>query len=559
MRNRTYYRGETVKQNTISDERSNMADIEGVSLYDWDMRTGEFMINDYAGVPRPVTEELKLTRRSWESLLHPDDRNRVSETCEHWFKNESPAMEAEYRILTTSGRYKWFMDRAMIVERNERWEPSRVKGILVDISERKRVEEMLENRNKETLEALQKSEDEKRVILQGLRGLANVRYIDPNLRIVWTNADTIQGLDVGNQATSPVYCYTVIRGRTEPCTWDCIIMKALEKGEPQETEDRLGDGQSFISRGNPVKNSAGAVLGVIQIALNVTKHKQTEEGLKTTHEFLHSLLENSPTPIYVSGRDGRIDTVNHAWEEVFGFRRAQAIGRSFNDIFPPEAAGRINCLNERILQSAVPTELEESINCPTGLHHFHTIKFPLQDAAGQTAAVASISVDVTARNHVEQELTKREAELKGKSRQLREMNTALRVLLRQREEDQRELEERIVSNVKELVLPYVRKLKGMHLNEGQMSYLEIVETHLNDIVTPFLRQLVSDYPHMTAKELQVATFVKEGKANKEIADLMNVSVNAIEIHRYKLRKKLSLQNKKINLRSYLLSLNKLPS
>ena len=63
---------------------------------------------------------------------------------------------------------------------------------------------------------------------------------------------------------------------------------------------------------------------------------------------------------------------------------------------------------------------------------------------------------------------------------------------------------------------------------------------------------------MTAKELQVATLVREGKANKEIADLMSVSLNTIEIHRYNLRKKLGLRNKKVNLRSYLLSLNKMP-
>ena len=191
------------------------------------------------------------------------------------------------------------------------------------------------------------------------------------------------------------------------------------------------------------------------------------------------------------------------------------------------------------------------------MHHFHTVKFPLQKISGQTAAVGTILLDVTTRKQAEQELAERETELKRKSLQLTEMNTALRVLLRQREEDQGELEERFVSNINQLVLPYVHKLKGMHLNEAQGSYLEIIETHLKDIITPFLRLIVSQYPHMTAKELQVATFVREGKSNKEIAELMNITLNTVEIHRYNLRKKLGLQNKKINLRSYLLSLNKL--
>jgi DNA-binding NarL/FixJ family response regulator len=153
---------------------------------------------------------------------------------------------------------------------------------------------------------------------------------------------------------------------------------------------------------------------------------------------------------------------------------------------------------------------------------------------------------------------KQEAEVGRKSRQLAETNIALRVLLRQQEGDQRELEERIVANVHQLVLPYVRKLKGMRLNQSQMSCLEVVEANLHNIVAPFLRQVVSHFPHMTTQEIQVATLVRDGKSNKDMADLMNISVNTVESHRHNLRKKLGLQNKKVNLRSYLLSLDRFP-
>ncbi len=315
----------------------------------------------------------------------------------------------------------------------------------------------------------------------------------------------------------------------------------------------------MIARGRPVRYGGGAILGVIHRALNITKDKQVEEGLKITNKFLHSLLGNSPTPVCVSDRNGRVDTVNEAWEKTFGFTREQVMGRSFHDIFPTEAADRIMAMCREILASNTAVESEESIDCPTGLHHFYTVRFPLQDALGQITAVGTISIDVTARKLAEQELTRRETELREKSAQLGEMNTALRVLLRQREEDQRDMQERFTFNVRELVMPYVHKLKGMHLNEIQLNLMEIIETHLNDIIAPFLRQMVTHYPGMTAKELQVATLVREGKSNKEIADLMSVSLNTIEIHRYNLRKKLGLQNKKMNLRSYLLSLSKFPN
>jgi len=275
-------------------------------------------------------------------------------------------------------------------------------------------------------------ESEKVAILQGLRGLVTVRYLDPELRIVWDNVNGNPSNGFGRTG-SRAYCYEIIRGRKKPCSLGCTPIEALESGKMREKEAVQDDGRIFVERSTPVKDNTGAIHGVVFVAINITERKRAE-----------------------------------------------------------------------------------------------------------------------------QELAKQEAEVRRKSRQLEETNTALRVLLKQQVGDQRELEERIVANVRQLVLPYIRKLKGMRLTETQKSYLEIVETHLHDIVAPFLRKMVSEYPHMTAKEIQVATLVRDGKSNKDIAELMHLSVNTVESHRHNLRKKLGLQNNKINLRSYLLSLNTFP-
>jgi len=406
----------------------------------------------------------------------------------------------------------------------------------------------------ETQAALQRSETEKWAILHGLSGLVTIRYLDPELRILWDNTGLKQEPFPRDPATPGDYCYKAIWGRTKPCSTGCTPLEALKDGDIKRKEARLEDGRAFVEASIPVKDYTGAVQGVVFIALNITELKQLEKDYETTHKFLRSFLENLPAPITVFGLDGRIELVNPAWENLIGLTQDNAVGQRFEDIFPAEVSKQIKRSNRKMLRSGKPLELEESIDYSRGLQHFYTVKFPLQDIEGNTV-VGAISVDQTARKYAEQKLKKQENELRRKSIQLEEMNTALKVLLKQREKDQKELEKRIVMNINQLVLPYVNKLKRMHLNENQMNCMEILETHLHDIVTPFLSHLVSEYSHMTAREIQVATLVREGQTNKEIAELLNLSANTVQIHRHNLRKKLGLKNKKTNLRSYLLNLN----
>lgn len=138
---------------------------------------------------------------------------------------------------------------------------------------------------------------------------------------------------------------------------------------------------------------------------------------------------------------------------------------------------------------------------------------------------------------------------------LEEANIALKVLLKQRESDREELKNRFLSNVKDLVLPYVEKLRQAPLRAREKTLAEIVETHLKDIISPLIQRLSHANILLTPQEMQVATLVKDGKTSKEIAQILHVADTTVHFHRKNLRDKFGLKNKRLNLRSYLLSLS----
>ena len=126
--------------------------------------------------------------------------------------------------------------------------------------------------------------------------------------------------------------------------------------------------------------------------------------------------------------------------------------------------------------------------------------------------------------------------------------------MEKREQDRKDLEERIMVNFRELIQPVLEKLKNSGLRERQKTYLEILDANLNDILSPLLSGLTSKLLKLTPMENQVAQMIKQGKRTKEIADILNVSCKTIEFHRNNIRKKTGIKNKKVNLRTYLQSI-----
>ena len=169
--------------------------------------------------------------------------------------------------------------------------------------------------------------------------------------------------------------------------------------------------------------------------------------------------------------------------------------------------------------------------------------------------LGSIIARIRVQQALEQEIiTRSEAEkaLKAERRGLEEANIALKVLLGQREKDREDLEQRLASNVSELVLPYVERMKKTRLEGLQRTTLGFIETNLKEILSPFLHN-VRNFK-LTPRQLEIVALIKQGKTTKEIAEYLGASKDAIDKQRFIIRKKLGANKDKVNLRSLLLSL-----
>ncbi|MFO7713760.1 PAS domain S-box protein [Desulfosarcina sp.] len=322
-----------------------------------------------------------------------------------------------------------------------------------------------------------------------------------------------------------------------------------------------------------------------KVTSELAERKKAEARIRENEQRYRSFLESSPDPIVVYDMRGEATYVNPAFEQTFGFSRHELLGKQI-DFVPaaswPETKAAIDRMlsgrkitmfetkrlarNGQVLDVQISSTLFYDHNDrPTGnivtlrdISARKRAEEALQQYHGQLEELVQERTAelADANRRLKQQVDERqraEAALRAQSNHLEEVNTALRVLLKKREEDKREVQENVMSNVKELVSPYLVRLKRGRLEPHQATLMEILQSNLDNIISPFISRISSRYLNFTPTEIRVANLIKEGKTNKEIAELLLISKNTVLFHRHHIRTKLNLKNKKINLRTHLLS------
>ncbi|MBU0681109.1 MAG: LuxR C-terminal-related transcriptional regulator [Proteobacteria bacterium] len=282
------------------------------------------------------------------------------------------------------------------------------------------------------------------------------------------------------------------------------------------------------------------------------------------NDLYEGIVNSLSAHVAVLDDKGVIVETNRAWQEFASVNSLEGnldcIGVNYLEICERarnagEEEGKLVALGiQKVLRGDV-LEFVAQYPChsPTKKRWFNLRILPYHLGEGANRVVV-VHEDITPLFVAQEDLRVKEAELREKSDKLEEANIALKVLLDHRDRDLQELEQRIAANIRNLVLPYVEKLKEAKMKGREEALVDIIEKNLNDIVTPFLKKLSALHLLLTPQEVDVASMVRQGKSSQEIADVIGVSVNTISFHRKNLRRKLGLDDQAKNLRTYLLSL-----
>jgi PAS domain S-box-containing protein len=333
------------------------------------------------------------------------------------------------------------------------------------------------------------------------------------------------------------------------------------------TFDRLnGEKSYYYNIITPIRDGE-EIFGILGVIIDISKLKRAEEAVRESRERFRNLTEMTSDWIWEVDQNLFYTYASPKIFDILGYRAEEIIGKTPFDLMPTEEAERVLKIVNAIAAKQEPFDCLENINLHKDGHPvvLETSGTPIFDSGGELCGYRGVDRDITPRKQIEKELRKshdelenrveeRTRELKLQKSNLEEANIALQVLLEKRQEDKKEIEDNVLTNVKELIMPYLKKMGKTKLDDQQNAFLNIIESNIYEIISPFTRKMSQKYLNLTPTEIEVANLIRNGSNSKEIAELMGLSSRTIYNHRKNIRKKLGLENRKTNLRSHLLSI-----
>jgi formate hydrogenlyase transcriptional activator len=294
--------------------------------------------------------------------------------------------EFKYRLPSGGHRSFDYVARANFL-------PGRHLAVLRDITDRKLSEE-----------ALRESNERFRLLVENVKDYA-IFMLDAAGRIISWNAgaERIKGYrpeEILGKDHSVFYPPEELeRGKPQ---W--MLAEAASKGRVEVEGWRIRkDGSQFWANVviTALKDEAGSLRGFAKVTRDSTERKLALEALREGEQRLHSILDSSPSIIFIKDTRGRYVYVNPQFQKLCNLPAHRIAGKSDHEIFSPSQAEAFRSNDLKVLQAGAPMEFEEVARHDDGPHTSVVNKFPLRDTRGAVYAICGIVTDITAHKRAE--------------------------------------------------------------------------------------------------------------------------------------------------------------
>jgi PAS domain S-box-containing protein len=299
----------------LSEARLNeAARIAHLGTWDWNLLDNTTVSNDEE---RRILgfESDPAVHSAFLDALHPADRDRVRTAVDQAIAGERP-YDLECRIVRPDGEIRHLACQAE-VRRNAAGQPVRMIGTTLDISERKRAEDEL---------------DQSRRMVQFILDNIPQRVFWKDRNLQYLGCNRAFAIDAGFQDPAAVIGKTDFelawRGSAELFRADDKLV--IEQESPKlnfEEQMSRPDGNLLWLRTNklPLRGLDGRVIGMLGTYEDITERKRAKEALRESEDRFRSLVENVPVGIYRTTPDGRILTANPALVRMMGYESLEEL------------------------------------------------------------------------------------------------------------------------------------------------------------------------------------------------------------------------------------------
>ena len=315
------------------------------------------------------------------------------------YKTGQPTKAFDWQIIRKDGT-KRFVEASVSLHTDSSGRPIGFKGVNHDITERRQAESQREA----ALEALQKSEEKYRTILETMQegyfetDLAGslTFFNDSMCRILGYTKEELMGMNnrqfANQEQSKKIYkTFSEVYKTGKPANemdWQ-IIRKDGTK--------RFGEASVSLQT-----DSAGKEIGFRGLARDVTERKLIENALRESEEKHRILLEESSDPIFSFTQEGKYTYVNPAFAAGVGKPVEEIINKTIWDVFPKEEADKRFAALSHVFQTGQEKVVELRVPLAGGDRYYVTTITPVKDNGGAVVSAICSAKDITERKQAEE-------------------------------------------------------------------------------------------------------------------------------------------------------------